>query len=539
VAKMTEKMKAVCVGRFLVDVPVEAEVRLSREMMAGFEVSTVEESEAEFRQRIAATEADIGARGADPNGDGGMVQARDLRVAGMVGRVLIHGYSRGYMMEGDRRVDMASVSVEAHGHLHGVSFSLSAKSTQESSADEAEALLARLRVRGEEEIPSVPGFCIWRGVFAEPLPPHQTEHVVLSIALPRHPEVALVLSCLPGGGVGQGLLERAARTDAEASADEMLRVTKVRVGRRSINSIGGEEVLERIRELNFATTYGFMWESPGVEHDPLHPFLSFELQSGLSERSGGKPADSTLHPDAVLALWDIISSTIRLRKSDPPPPAKLPEPTGPKLGTTVRAGDVCPHSGWWECSAGGDGLRVHGGQVQFLRAGERVPQPLLLPQQTLWQKLRGVQPSIEPDRLTVWQLVDKRSRPRIAATVALASAGVGTALDVRSAGSGAVVGSYVRTGDACPASGWWRCEESHALDGTRWFAAGSLLPAATFRVPQGVFGRAAGPEVIQRRSAWQLVRHAEVADVQQPDVENTASVAADMSPAHDDPPSLA
>jgi hypothetical protein len=48
--------------------------------------------------------------------------------------------------------------------------------------------------------------------------------------------------------------------------------------------------------------------------------------------------------------------------------------------------------------------------------------------------------------------------------------------------------------------------EPQALDGTRWFAEGSLLPAATFKVPAGVFARSAGPEVMQRRSGWQLMR---------------------------------
>jgi hypothetical protein len=35
------------------------------------------------------------------------------------------------------------------------------------------------------------------------------------------------------------------------------------------------------------------------------------------------------------------------------------------------------------------------------------------------------------------------------------------------------------------------------------------MPAATFQVPAGMFGRSAGPEVIQRRSTWQLMRIAE------------------------------
>jgi len=70
-------------------------------------------------------------------------------------------------------------------------------------------------------------------------------------------------------------------------------------------------------------------------------------------------------------------------------------------------------------------------------------------------------------------------------------------------------GASVRTGEICPASGWWRCGDTHALDGTRWFPRGSTLPAATLQVATGMFGRASKPEVIQRRSTWQLMRHAE------------------------------
>jgi hypothetical protein len=145
-----------------------------------------------------------------------------------------------------------------------------------------------------------------------------------------------------------------------------------------------------------------------------------------------------------------------------------------------------------------------------------VPQALMLPQPTLWQKVRGLQPSYESDRPTAWKLVDKRAHSRTAAPVPLEPPIIAARADATTPAEGAPpaevvtadVGTYVKTGVPCPASGWWRCEESHALDGTRWFARGSLLPAATFKVPSGTFGRSRGhPEVIQRRSTWQLVRY--------------------------------
>jgi hypothetical protein len=511
---MTEKMRTVCVGRYLVDVPVQAEVSMSHERIDGFAIETVEEGEAGFRARVAAREAEIDALGAEAGaqGPGGIVEARDLRIPGMVGRTLVYGRTRSHGFEGGRRVDTEWVSVESHAHTGGLSISLSAKYVGEEDARAAEALLGQLRLRGEDEIPSLPGFCIAHAVFAEPLPAHATEHIAMHVGLPDHPDLAFTLVSMPGGGSDPGLMARTRATDAAAGADTMLRIARLREGRRTINGIDGEEVLIRAREFNFTTTYGFHWETPGLDNDPLQPYLSLELQSGISARPGGKPVDTSLHEDALLALWDSIASSIRPRgngasASSGTPPA----PPGLQLGTVARAGEPCPQTGWWRCAAGGPGVDVYGGQVQYVRSGERMPQALLLPRQTLWQKLKRVQPSMESAQPTAWTLVDKRLRPRKASPVALAPIAMPAAgLDLAAEdGCPVALGSQVRTGEPCPASGWWRCEDPHALDGTRWFARGGLLPAATFQVPAGSFGRSSGPEVIHRRSAWQLVRYAE------------------------------
>lgn len=518
---MTEKMKTVCIGRYLVDVPAQTEVSLSRERMAGFEVDVVEEDEAAFHERIGAREAEIAANGAkaDSTGPGGMIEARDLRIPGMVGRSLVFGRTRAYGIKDGQRVDDEWVSVEAHAHVNDVSVSLSKEFADEADISLAEALLARLRLRAENEIPVVPGFCIRRAIFVEPLPTHKTEHVVMHLGFPGHSDLSMTLASMPGDGAGRGLLSRTAEVDAAAGADELLRVSKLRSAKRSINGIDGEEVVERVREYNFTTGYAFNWETRGLPDDVLRPFLSLEMQTGVSQRPGGKPVETSLHEDALLVLWDTIASSIRLRKSEPPPPSgRRPEPPGPKLGTVASAGEICPQSGWWQCNAGRHGLDVHGGEVQYLRKRERMPQALLLPRQTLWQKVRGIQPSIESDQPTAWKLVDKRQRPRTPPAVPLAEpVAQAPSIDATvSAGREVAIGTYARTGDPCPASGWWRCDESHALDGTRWFARGSLLPVATFQVPTGVFARPGGPDLIQRRSGWQLVRHAEVPAVIQP-----------------------
>jgi len=321
---MTGKMKTVCVGRFLVDVPTNAEISLLHQMMDGFEIGTVEESETAFHTRLAAREAEIRSRGAATDGTGGMVEASDLRVSGMTGRNFVYGLNRGYWMEGERRVDDEFVSFEAHAHTGGLSFTLSRDVADAADVKVTEALLARLQPRGEKEEPAAPGFCIGRALFAEPLPAHNTEHVVMHIGLPGHPDLKMAFASLPGGRSARSLLTRVADMDADAGVDEMLRVTKLRTGKRDIDNFPGEESLERVHEFNFATTFGFLWETDGVKDDPLQPFLSLELHAGINLEPGGKPADSSLHEDAVLALWDAISSSIRLRSNERPAAADPP-----------------------------------------------------------------------------------------------------------------------------------------------------------------------------------------------------------------------
>lgn len=314
-ATMTNQMKRICVGRFSIDVPTQASVSFSHEAIDGFEIDSFEEAESLFHERIAAREAEINAEKSvvGMHQTGGMIEARDIRVPGGLGRIFVYGRTRSYSMDGNRRIDDEWVAIDAYAHLNGLSFLLKMRYANESASYDAEAILGRLRLRPENSMPTESGFCIYRAIFIEPLPSHKTEHVVLRIGIPQYPDIAFSFNSMPGGGGEADLLARAANTDAEASFAEWLRVSKLRVGKRDINGLAGSEVLEKVRELNFATTYGFMWETPGIDADPMQPYISFEMQGGISARPGGQPRNTSLHEGAVMALWDSISSSIRLR----------------------------------------------------------------------------------------------------------------------------------------------------------------------------------------------------------------------------------
>jgi len=521
VARMTKKMMTVCMGRFLVDLPQETRLELARPRIHGFDISSFDEPEADFQVRLSQREARLRATPDRLGGNRNVELVRDVNTEnGVVGKIFVHSRT---VMEGTQargleieRYRYEGVSVEAMVHGQGMSFDVSAEDYDAEKIENLSKLVAKLVPNPDNVVPTEPGFCIHRAWFRDPLTANQGEQIMMHAQLPGHPDVEL-MSILAAGNKppAQSLLERNVDTMAKLSSSEKARVSALRAHPRTIGAMIGDEVVTRVTENNDAVVYSFTWEVNGTEDNVLIPHFVFEMNTGESKNG---PVPSSLSQDAALALWDKIASSIRLRPVAPPKPIATNPPPTP-LGTYANAGERCPESGWWLCNAGGNGTGVLGGQRQYITKGERMPQALLLPPQTLWEKLRGLQPSFESATQTSWKLVDKRNRKRIPSPLPLAQAMPAAAATITTVGTGpgimehqgVAVGSFAATGVPCPASGWWRCEDPRALDGTRWFARGSLLPSATFAIPPAAFGRSANAaRSIERRGAWRLVRHADV-----------------------------
>jgi hypothetical protein len=520
VARMTQNMKTVCIGRFLIDMPDETRLELRAPRIDGFDISSSDESEADFQVRLAQREVQLRATPDRLGGNRNVESATEVKTAnGVVGKIFVHGRTiregtraRGMELE---RYRFENIATEAMVHGQGMSFYLSANKYDSDQLQNLPKLVNKLIPNPHNQIPTQPGFCIDRAWFHDPLTADQGEEVMMSAQLPSHPDIVF-LTILAAGNkpAAQSLLERSADTEAKLALTQRMRVSRLRADRRTIGGIVGDELVRRVDETNDAVVYTFWWEVTGTETDVLAPHVVFKMYVGKGENG---PVPSSLSQDAAMALWDKISSSIRLRPSEPPKPVAAEPPLTP-LGTQAWAGERCPESGWWSCSAGGSGVGVLGGQRQYVRKGERMPQALLLPPQTLWEKVRGLQPSYEAKDQTAWKLVDKRNRKRVPPPLPLAQATPAAAAGIATAGSGPGImerqhvptGSFAATGIACPASGWWQCEDPRALDGTRWFAHGCLLPSATFAVPPGAFGRSSNAaRSIERRGAWRLVRLAD------------------------------
>lgn len=524
---MTDKMKTVCVGRFLIDVPEEAEIELRQARIDGFEIASFNETEEEFQERVADREAQIKAKPDYLGGNKNMESAREVKTgSGLFGKIFIHSRkvqegTQGNGLGGVERYRHEGITTEALVHGDGVSIDLSYENRARKWVEDLPRMVNQLVANPDNRIPSEPGFCMDRVYVRDPLRADQREQIMMFGRLPSHPDIEFMF--IVAAGVKpepQGVLARNQAADEALSMAERMRITRLREAPREIGGLAGEELAELVVEENEARGHSFWWEVSGTEDNIFVPHVVFRMSTGNGNR---KPVPSSLSDGAALGLWDKISSSIRLRSTEPVANEQVEAPTTP-LGTYASAGERCPESGWWLCGDGGDGIGVHGGQRQYMKKGELMPQALLLPRQTLWDKLRGLQPSFESKNRTFWKLVDKRLQKRLPpplplalpvppATTSFASRGVGV-----SEQSHVCVGSFAVTGVPCPASGWWRCEQSHALDGTRWFAQGVLLPPATFAVSPGVFGGSTkAPKSIQRRGQWRLVRLADASAQGNPD----------------------
>lgn len=523
VGRMTEKTKTVCVGRFLIDMPEEAQINLGQASVGGFDISAFEESSDDFQERVARREAEIKSKPDRLGGNKNLELVKEVKTEnGLVGKIFIHNRTVNEGTAGNgleiEHFRYEGVAVEALVHGEGVSIDVGSDFYFPDRTEDVYKLVTQLVPNLSNGVPAEPGFCLDRAYIRDPLEASKGEQITMFANLPSHPDVEFLL--LLAAGIkpdGDSLLKRGIASEEQFSLTERWRVTRLRAEPREIQGLSGEELVRRVIEENDAQVYTFRWEVNGTEDNVFTPHLVFSMTTGQSNEG---PVPTSMSEDAILGLWDKISSSIRVRQAEHHRSAVTEKPAV-QLGIEALAGDRCPQSGWWLCSDGGDGIGVLGGQRQYIKHGDRMPQALLLLPQTLWDKLRGLQPSVEAKSRSSWKLVDARARKRVPPPLPLAkpkaSASANNTVSLASIdaneGQRPPIGSYSSTGLPCPASGWWRCEESHALDGTRWFAQGSLLPPATFAVAPGIFGHSSNaPQAIQRRSAWRLMRLADAAD---------------------------
>lgn len=320
------KMKTMCVGRFLIDVPADADVSYRGAMIAGWSIATyANETDEEFAARVEKKEAHLlgerNKRGMPSLESTHLVDANGVRgKLHMFGREWIRGLPNEPLSE--------SVKVEAMIRVKNHSFNLTRKFGNDGYLKTLSRLVTQFRAREAEEIPTEAGFCFDGGFITEPITVKQTERTTMFIGLHGHPDVSIALEMTAGITTTEPLLARHDRTSA---GDEYRsRFHTFRRGTRTLNGQAGDELLERVHELNGNYGHSFMWEAVHNKTDSVFtPDMSFEMSTGIGQP--GTTVNASMTDAHALALWDRMLSSLRVRPvvaakpvAAAPAPAEVP-----------------------------------------------------------------------------------------------------------------------------------------------------------------------------------------------------------------------
>jgi hypothetical protein len=331
VAAMIAKMKTVCVGRFLIDMPEDAQIALRSASIDSFNIAVFGELAEEFQGRLNEREAQIRAKSDWLGGNKNLEAARDVKTdSGLIGRIFMHSRmveegTRGDGLGGIERYRHEGISTEALVHGHGISIDLSFEDRALDKIDDLPRLVDQLVANPDNRIPTEPGFCMDRAYFRDPLTAEQQEQIMMFVRMPSHPDVEFMLILAAGIEPDErGVLERSEDADAGLSMAQRMRISTLRAAPREIGGLAGEELAELVVEENDARVHTFWWEVNGTEDNVFVPHVVFKMTTGNGNR---QPVPSSLSDGVALGLWDKISSSIRLRPTAPQLTAVEPSTT--------------------------------------------------------------------------------------------------------------------------------------------------------------------------------------------------------------------
>lgn len=141
----------------------------------------------------------------------------------------------------------------------------------------------------------------------------------------------------------------------------------------------------------------FRFHSAGAVRDSLQPEIDIRLDSGVKDNRKAN-VNPSISDEEALALWDKLIRTIRVRQPNDATPTMAATRQTP-IGSVVRTGEICPQTGWWECT---ESKSTDRSAKRLLRAGEPAPHAQLDSKSGLWQRVFGERQRHMP---AVWKLV--------------------------------------------------------------------------------------------------------------------------------------
>ncbi|WP_157201806.1 T6SS immunity protein Tli4 family protein [Massilia sp. Root335] len=278
----------------------------------------------------------------------------------------------------------------------------------------------RLRHRAGHEVPAEPGNCIESAFLMDtPNPTEEDllEHISIGLRLKEFSDAHFSIHVAPSNPdnpEGDSLETQFKRTFADMTSPEEKKVlANTKIFRQSARQIHdwktGFEVLMRTPDEDGSFSHhDFRMKFVGVPHDAFKPYADIQFQTGVSDNAAGR-TKASLTDEEALAVWDKITSTIRLRPTRAAPARTADADSGPRrpLGELAATGRVCPQTGTWESV---DTVQdIEGGMRLHIRAGERMPHAISHGESSLWQKLKGERSVYRA--ATMWKLVDYDDAP--------------------------------------------------------------------------------------------------------------------------------
>ena len=299
--------KTMCVGRFLIDVPADAEVSYRGAMIAGWSIATYDETDEKFSARVKKKEAQLSGE-KNEQGKPSLESTHQVDKNGVNGKIYV--FDRKFIPHMPAGMSGETVRVEAMIRVRKRSFNLTREFGNDSYLTTLAELVTQFRSREENDIPTEAGYCFDGGFITEPITVKQTERTTMFVGLNGHPDVSIALSMIAGISTPRTLLQRDA--DAAIGDENRSRFHTLRRGARPWNGAAGEEVLERVHEFNGNYCHSFMWELIHNKTDNVFtPLMSFELSTGHGQP--GATVDSSLTDAQALVLWDKMLSSLRIR----------------------------------------------------------------------------------------------------------------------------------------------------------------------------------------------------------------------------------
>ncbi|MEH6437269.1 T6SS immunity protein Tli4 family protein [Massilia sp. DD77] len=406
---MFEKTKPVCFGRFIVDVPASATVAWgSTDVPLGVTiyrggVDKVKDSAQKFIDELNSKKA--------INHDDVPLLLSVEEMIEPEGKI-VTGYEsfqsiNGLKINGYFKLNSDGAIIDARP----------LRDDREETIADIKSIVRRLRQRSENEIPTEPGNCIEHFFLPDKQSPTKDdlmEHIRIGFRLKEFPDAHFSIYVAPSNPhdpEGDSLQTQWKRIkDDPATPEEKAALAKIQYFRESPRQIhdwktGYEVLLRNPDEEHVHSYHDFQAKFTGVPHDQFRPYADIQFQTGVGGNAAGSTKASLTDEEAI-AVWDKITSTIRVRPTSSKPMQSAG--TGPRLplGELAATGRTCPQTGWWEYDApgpAGDSRRQH------IRAGDHMPHAVATGEPSIWQKLKGERPSYR--MATVWKLVSYDDAP--------------------------------------------------------------------------------------------------------------------------------